>query len=274
MKPNFENRYGTQLCRTATHIYLLPHPSLRPYVAHYTLCPRSGGYTAETAGVLTLIPDASGCYVLTLDPERLDARVYGPTTETVTVCTDGGPTPPRFFVEFRPGGLFALTGIPQHELRDGVWPMQDTLPRLFDQFNLLTLTAPDLDEFVLGADKLLRPTVQANTPALPMLSYLLRSRDFSPVDALAWETAYSPRHLSRLFSQGAGMGCKSFLRIMRVNEAVRRIGAGSPSLTALAQELGYYDQAHFIHDFKSICGVSPGEYRAALSDFYNEPLKF
>ena len=42
----------------------------------------------------------------------------------------------------------------------------------------------------------------------------------------------------------------------------------------LAQELGYFDQAHFIHDFRAVCGVTPGAYRAGLSDFYNEPLKF
>ena len=49
---------------------------------------------------------------------------------------------------------------------------------------------------------------------------------------------------------------------------------GEVSLTHLAQELGYFDQAHFIHDFRSVCGVTPGTYRAELSDFYNEPLKF
>lgn len=274
MNHHFENRYKTQLCRTATHIYLLPHPALRPYVAHYTLCPRSGGYTADVPGSLCLIPDASGCFVLTLCPDEPDMRMYGPSTATVSVSGGLAATPPMFFVEFRPGGLFALTGLPQHGLRDGVWQMDDTVPALAARLRVLALTAPDLDEFIRSADEALCTQVRAGTPVAPMLNYLLRSRAPRPVDALAAETTYSPRHLSRLFAEGVGMGCKSFLRILRINEAVRRMGAGAPSLTTLAQELGYYDQAHFIHDFKSICGISPGEYRASLSDFYNEPLKF
>ncbi|MFQ8761961.1 MAG: helix-turn-helix domain-containing protein [Intestinimonas sp.] len=59
----------------------------------------------------------------------------------------------------------------------------------------------------------------------------------------------------------------------RVNAAIRALQAGPPSLTRLAQELGYFDQSHFIHEFKSVCGVSPGRYLAHMSGFYKEPLK-
>ena len=34
----FSNRFSTLMYRTATHLYLAPHPSLRPYLAHYTYC--------------------------------------------------------------------------------------------------------------------------------------------------------------------------------------------------------------------------------------------
>lgn len=272
MKHHFNNRYGTQLSRTATHIYLLPHPALRPFIAHYTLCPESGGFPLDAPKALTLIPDASGCFVLTLDEGLSDSRMYGPSTEIVMIPRGAEVSPPRFFVEFKPGGLYALTGIPQHELCDGVWPLRETCPALFRLFTRLARAAADLDEFAAGMDAALCGCGQTSAPVLPMLSLLSRSRDPRPVRALAEETTYSPRHLSRLFHSGTGMGCKSFLRILRVNAAVQRISGGA-SLTALAQELGYYDQAHFIHDFKSVCRRSPGDYRGALSDFYNEPLK-
>ena len=69
------------------------------------------------------------------------------------------------------------------------------------------------------------------------------------------------------------MGCKAYFQVLRVNAAIRALQAGPPSLTRLAQELGYFDQSHFIHEFKSVCGVSPGRYLAHMSGFYNEPLK-
>lgn len=46
-----------------------------------------------------------------------------------------------------------------------------------------------------------------------------------------------------------------------------------PPLTRLAQELGYFDQAHFIHDFKAGLRGVARQYRAGMSAFYKEPLK-
>lgn len=265
----FQNRYGVQAARTPSHIYLLPHPALRPYIAHYTLCLRSD-FTAP-AETLTLIPDASGCLVFTWLPQGLEGRMYGPTTETVTVQNDLGRCPLRFFVEFRPGGLYPFSGIPQGLLADRVWPLVDTAPELLAAVQNGWCAAADLDEFVRAVDGLLLGWSLTPSPAAAMLDFLRTGRDPA---ALADYTGYSPRHLSRLFQEGAGMGCKSFVRVLRVNAAVQRIQSRPVSLTRLAQELGYYDQSHFIHDFKSVCGVTPGAYRRALAEFYNEPLKF
>ena len=59
-----------------------------------------------------------------------------------------------------------------------------------------------------------------------------------------------------------------------MNNAVKLMKEGSNGLIAIAQLLGYYDQAHFIHDFKAIVGVSPKAYLENMSSFYNENYKF
>ena len=46
------------------------------------------------------------------------------------------------------------------------------------------------------------------------------------------------------------------------------------TLTAIAQQCGFYDQAHFIHDFREICNVTPQQYQKQLQDYYNESFKF
>ena len=268
----FHNRYGNQLDATSTHTYLLPRPPLRPYIAHYTLCLDTGFTPPGAGGLLTLIPDVSGCLVLELE-DLPRSRLYGPTTEAVQVRNDLGRSPPRLFVEFRPGGLHALTGLPQWELRDQVYPLCNTAPALYDLARRALNTAIDLDGLVENLDRALCALPLSPSPVSPLLDYLAHSRESLPVRALAQETAYSQRHLTRLLQEGAGVGCKSFLRVLRVNAAVRALQAGPCSLTDLAQELGYYDQAHFIHHFRSVCGVAPAQYRASLSDFYNEPLK-
>jgi AraC-like DNA-binding protein len=50
----------------------------------------------------------------------------------------------------------------------------------------------------------------------------------------------------------------------RLHEAVERLAAGEPADWArLARELGYFDQAHLIHDFKAMIGRTPAEYARA-----------
>lgn len=271
MDLTFENRYGTELCRTATHIYLLPHPDLRAYIAHYTYCPPVLPRPAPAPGsrLLTLLPDASGCLVFTFAPDGLDSRVYGPTTRTVDVEKGLDGSPARFFVEFRPGGLFAFTGLPQWELTDRIEALTDVSPALAALAAEALGRAAGLDEFAYLIDRALLRLDRSPAPVSPLLRPGRGARENEV-------SGYSSRHLSRLFREGAGMGYKSYLRVLRINAAARRLRAGPESLTltALAQDLGYFDQAHFIHDFKATCGVTPGTYRTRLTDFYNEPLKF
>lgn len=268
---DFENRYGMQMGRIPTHIYLRPHPVLRPFVAHYTVCIPGPGLSS--GGTLDLIPDASGCLVFTLLSGGLEGRMYGPTTRVVTVSADFGDCPFRFFVEFKPGGLGYFTDVPQWELADKVVPLDATAPRLNALIHSLFDACPDLDEFVRCSDAALAALAPAPGAFLPMLRALSVTRGTAAVEELAEYTCYSRRHLARLFRAGTGLSAKSFSRVLRINEAVRLLPAAA-SLTALAQDLGYFDQAHFIHDFRSVAQVSPGEYLSRLSRFYNEPLKF
>lgn len=251
--------------RTSTHIYLLPHPALQGMVAHYTVCLASPE-GSEHGELLTLVPDASGCLVFDLSPTGLSGRLYGPSTRLTTVHNDLGLCPFRFFVECPPGGLYDLTGLPLWELADQVLPLSDTAPALERAVSDAFRAAESLPAFVRAVDSLLLARPRFENPARALLEALSAGESLS---ASGW----SPRHLSRLFRQGAGMGAKSFLRVTRVNQAVRRLSAGPVSLTFLAQELGYYDQSHFIHDFSSVMGLSPGAYAAHMADFYKEPLK-
>jgi len=85
------------------------------------------------------------------------------------------------------------------------------------------------------------------------------------VDALARRFDMSPRALQRLFSDYVGVGPKWVINRYRMHEAVARVQAGQPvSWAALAQDLGYFDQAHFIADFRKLVGRTPGDYARAL----------
>ena len=85
----------------------------------------------------------------------------------------------------------------------------------------------------------------------------------SRASQLAERLGVSRRTLERFFRRYVGVGPKWIVRRFRIHEACERIAAGAPACwSALAAELGYFDQAHFIRDFKSQVGRTPSEYAA------------
>ena len=81
------------------------------------------------------------------------------------------------------------------------------------------------------------------------------------VDELAGRFDMNLRALQRLFNDQVGVGPKWVIKRYRMHEAVARVQAGQPvSWAALAQDLGYFDQAHFIADFRKLVGKTPGDY--------------
>jgi AraC-like DNA-binding protein len=71
----------------------------------------------------------------------------------------------------------------------------------------------------------------------------------------------SVRQLQRGFQQVIGTSPKVFARILRFQEAQRRLMFDPDAdLTGLTYECGYFDQAHFIKDFKAFVGKTPSEY--------------
>ncbi|PWM39183.1 MAG: AraC family transcriptional regulator [Clostridiales bacterium] len=264
-----------------THLYLTPHPLLRPYVAHYTLCspricaPRDEG--PRPPAYLELVPDASGCVVLENDGGRLSSRLWGPTTKMARVENDLCSGPLRFFIEFLPGGMSALTGWAQAELADRRLPLWQVSPGLERALFEALESSRDLSGLIARMDEILLSQREIGLPA-PLreaMAALQCSGGMLPVRQLGALGHYSERHLGRLFRQHIGMGAKEFSRLIRINLLLKRLeGPNVFSLTELAQEFGFYDQAHFINDFKSVCGVPPGEYRKNQSVFYNETYKF
>ncbi len=84
---------------------------------------------------------------------------------------------------------------------------------------------------------------------------------------LADKAGLSQRQLSRKFNNTVGISPKEFLRLSRFIHSVRKLDEGG-SLTRIAHESGYYDQAHCIHDYKEFAGLTPGELREAANILY------
>lgn len=89
-----------------------------------------------------------------------------------------------------------------------------------------------------------------------------RDRQLNRTDELARRLGVGVRTLQRLFLSYVGVGAKWVAMHFRVHEAIDRLRA-EPELAVgdLALELGYYDQAHFVHEFRRMTGAAPEAYR-------------
>ncbi len=250
--------------------FLWPHSALRPYIAHYTLFfprPRAGNKT------FTVIPDASGCLVFTFAHDAIDGAFLGAATKAMAVSNDAFP---RLFVEFLPGGARRLLDLPHHELTNLKLPLGELLPQLNGELLACIERATSVLELHAALDGLfLRLLAQrpGDHPLFPALQGLRLKRESLPtIGAMASQSCYSERHLSRVASEQLGLSLKTYLRVLRVNRVLHSLQTSGPIDSALS--LGYFDQAHFIHDFKDICGITPAAFLRNKSDFYNEPFKF
>jgi len=85
------------------------------------------------------------------------------------------------------------------------------------------------------------------------------------VEHLVAATGIEVRALQRLFREYVGVSPKWTINRYRLHEALERIAAGEAvDWSALALDLGYFDQAHFIRDFRRLVGVSPGAYARGM----------
>jgi AraC-like DNA-binding protein len=93
-----------------------------------------------------------------------------------------------------------------------------------------------------------------------VISRLIHSRGNGKVEKLAAESFLSVRQFERKFRDNAGFSPKLFSRIIRFQSALAAYGKKNGSLTSLALDCGYYDQSHFIHEFRSFSGLHPSDY--------------
>ena len=82
----------------------------------------------------------------------------------------------------------------------------------------------------------------------------------SSVSKLCAATGLTARSLQRLFRDYVGVGPKWVVSRFRLQEAAELLETSGESVVAIAARLGYFDQAHFVRDFKAAVGETPSEY--------------
>ncbi|UUZ58500.1 helix-turn-helix transcriptional regulator [Nocardioides sp. B-3] len=116
---------------------------------------------------------------------------------------------------------------------------------------------------IAAVERRLAPYLPVDEPGLlinEVVAWLRDHPEVTRVDELAAHVGLSERSLQRLVEQRVGMSPKWLIQRRRLHDAVEALKAGASSLADMAARLGYADRAHFTHDFRTVTGMTPGEY--------------
>ena len=92
-------------------------------------------------------------------------------------------------------------------------------------------------------------------------SQIIASPEAFDLRTLATQFQFSERYIQKLFIDSVGLTPQSFFAVRRFNRSLSMIQSTDADLTSIAYQCGYYDQAHFIREFKKFAGISPSEVR-------------
>jgi len=169
-------------------------------------------------------------------------------------------------VKFRAGGFHPFWRQDISRLTGRTVPAAELFGPRADEWMNRVLDAGDSAAMAAQAEAALVARLPERDPSAELADRIVRmamqDRDVIKVEQLCGLSAMSVCQLQRLFRRYAGVGPKWVIKRFRLQEAAERIERDPDlPLADLAMELGYFDQAHFIKDFKSVLGMPPAAYR-------------
>ncbi len=233
---------------------------LRYGISHFYEC----RVRDEVSEIPTSVPD--GCIDIMFywsdDLEEMGADVLGTLLQPHAVKVHKGCH--YFGVRFLPGQHFFLRDFSFSDMVERTLPLEDRRPGalLVERIAMATGFRERMDVFM----ETYLPTYWSQMERMikkPVNQYaigqIMQEHGNIRICDLAARVGYSERNFNRIFTGEIGISPKKFCCIIRFQNALQALeeyglrDQDSYDINAF----GYYDEAHFIHDFKAFCGLSP-----------------
>lgn len=236
-----------------------PRGPLSRYVNHYWLS------LSNDSPVYTALPDGCVDLVLEVMADDYAAWIYGSTTRPTDIACSRGTH--YLGIRFQPGQSRHFIDAAAGEITDARVSLQGLMP--FPAERIATgITSTSL---FTQLDRILTAMLSRSPPAMNLVDHVIRHVEARhgvvSIDELARHFGKSRRQIERLFPHTVGVPLKFFCTLSRLRHAAGLIVQPSRrSLTAIALDAGYSDQAHMTRDFRRLAGATPG--RLARDDAF------
>ncbi|MCD8538666.1 MAG: helix-turn-helix domain-containing protein [Leadbetterella sp.] len=176
-----------------------------------------------------------------------------------------------FSVRFHPEGFLPFATLPIKEMENTAVSLEKLFGSRGLELEQSVLTARETSERITLTEaflfRQLTETETIDRIIKSTVETLLTANGQISVEELSRKTRINRRQLERKFSLAIGLSPKQLSKILRLQATLQLLlGGKANNLTSLAYEGRYYDQAHFIKDFREFTGLTPKE-------FYDDQLK-
>jgi AraC-like DNA-binding protein len=199
------------------------------------------------------------------------AILSGPRTRPFVIDTEQEDR--VFGIEFAPGGSFPFFRLPTSEFSDAGVSLECLWRASACEIRERLLASPDIDSmFAMTKSILMRQVVRPLElhPGVAFALHRFCSRPQTTVASVLDRIGLSHRRFAQLFHDQVGLTPKAFSRVQRFQRVLRKVHrASNIEWAGVALDCGYYDQAHFIHDFQEFSGFTPTVYAARATQHLN-----
>ena len=249
--------------------YIKPSIKLKEFIDCYWFINTSNNQVVNSTEYLP--PDGGMGIILNYgDPLHYDTTPVFETcildgTNTITRELQLGETLNAIGIRFKITGASLFLTEPLNDLKNETLLLRDAgIKNTTQLYYKLGTTKTDQAKVTVIENWLLR-AIKTNKSVSHIVTTsikLIRQHgELLSVKSIADKLGYSQRTIERLFKLQVGMSPKEYSRVLKIEYARSYIKYKKEMFfTDIAYQLNYYDQAHFINQFKSVVGITPGKY--------------
>lgn len=239
-----------------------PSPALQAFVEHYWIILYDLQGEPDYTQTVLSFPNVNLAFEQ--DDKGRRALIYGiPERPFIRTLSGTGSV---LGIKFRAGGFHPFWKQDVSKLTGRTIAASDLFgPEIEIKMNAI-LDAGENVEMAKQAEYILTERMPESDWQVELASRIVREtmndRSMIKVEQMSEQFGMSIRQLQRLFNKYVGVSPKWIIKRFRLQEAAERLEQDeSVQMSELSMQLGYFDQAHFIRDFKSVLNQSPTMYK-------------
>jgi len=262
--------------------FIPPEQQLCPYVAFIWVFESSFGVPLADSRII--VPDGRAKIILpyrnalcaATNHQLLNAKeqqlfLVGIQSHPTTIGSTATETG-TIGIELTPKGLYHLFKLSMHEITNRMVSFEDLFGLWGARLQTMVGDVEDLKAKIALLQTALTHLLQQNDKAYSLLDHTLdlieETHGMMKIRELEAHIGYTRRSLDLLFKEHVGVSPKLLARIMRF-QAVYQSWTQQTSPTFLRNQWPayYYDQSHFIKEFKRFTGFTPQKYTEIANEF-------